>query len=168
MTEHRYPKEGLIADLLRAATGLTVSIAPFFMVELGPVVRILLGFFVILFAVYGFKSWHHRQITVRLSDDAILIDGLFGKSLAWNSLDMLKLGYYSVNRDRKGGWLQLALRGAGVRLKLESNLDGFSEIVDRAVRAAHEKDLELPHTTLENLQSMGREATPRPVPEEHL
>ncbi|MHA1107659.1 MAG: hypothetical protein ACTSQV_00935, partial [Alphaproteobacteria bacterium] len=62
MTEHRYSKEGVTADYLRAGIGTTLAGGPLFYVELGPVLRVILVVVVMLFIVYGFITWH-RQLT---------------------------------------------------------------------------------------------------------
>jgi hypothetical protein len=68
----------------------------------------------------------------------------------------MALSYYSTKRDRSGGWMQLALRSAGARaVKVDSSLDGFYDIVERAAKAAEVRNLELSVATRVNLRSMG-------------
>ena len=71
-------------------------------------------------------------------------------------LDRMKLSYFSTKRDRSDGWMQLAIGSAGGRtVKVDSALDGFYDIVERAARAAAASGLELSHATRVNLRSMG-------------
>ena len=52
-------------------------------------------------------------------------------------LDRLKLSYFSTKRDRSDGWMQLSVGSTGGRMvKVNSSLDGFHDIVERAARAA--------------------------------
>ena len=68
----------------------------------------------------------------------------------------MKLSYFSTKRDRSGGWMQLVVGSAGGRaVKVDSSLDGFYDIVERAARAAESRGLELSRTTRSNLRSMG-------------
>ncbi len=157
MTEHHYPKDGLVRDYLRAAGGLILTATPFFTVEMGPVMRTILALVVILFIGYGVSTWHRQRTTVRLSEEGILAHGLFIKNVAWSELEVLKLSYYSTQRDKREGWMQLVLSGGGVRLKLDSTLQGFDQIVGRAMRAAEARRLQLSQTTVENLRSLGFE-----------
>jgi hypothetical protein len=74
----------------------------------------------------------------------------------WNRLDRMKLSYFSTKRDRSAGWMQLVIGSTGARtVKVDSSLDGFYDIVERAARAAEQRGLELSRTTRVNLRSMG-------------
>ena len=60
-------------------------------------------------------------------------------SIEWDRLDRLKLSYFSTKRDRSDGWMQLTVGSAGGRtVKIDSSLDGFHDVVERAARAAAE------------------------------
>lgn len=157
MTEHRYPKDGLVKDYLRAAVGLILTGAPFFMVEMGPVTSTILALVVMLFTGYGVSTWHRQRTTIRLSEEGILAHGLFSKYVAWSDLEGLKLSYFSTQRDKREGWMQLALSGGGPRLKLDSTLQGFDQIVARAITEAEARHLQLSETTVDNLRSLGFE-----------
>ena len=157
MTEHHYPKDGMVKDYLRAAGGLILMATPFFMVEMGPVIRAILGLVVMLFIGYGVSTWHRQRTTISLGEDGILAHGLFSKNLLWSELDVLKLSYYSTQRDKRDGWMQLVLNGGGQRLKLDSTLQGFDQIVRRAITEAEARHLQLSDTTVENLRALGFE-----------
>ena len=68
----------------------------------------------------------------------------------------MKLSYFSTKRDRSDGWMQLSLGSTGSRtLRVDSALEGFYDIVERAARAAETAGLPLSVATLANLRSMG-------------
>ena len=91
-----------------------------------------------------------------LGPDTLCADGPAGTLVEWNRLDRMKLSYFSTKRDRSDGWMQLAVGSAGGRLvKVDSALDGFYDIVERAARAAEGLRLELSPATRVNLRSMG-------------
>jgi hypothetical protein len=74
----------------------------------------------------------------------------------WARLDRLKLSYFSTKRDRSDGWMQLSVGSAGGRMvKVDSSLDGFHDIVERAARAAATGGVGLSEATRANLRSMG-------------
>ena len=54
--------------------------------------------------------------------------------------------------------MQLRLAGGGERLRIDSSLEGFGDIVVRAARIARENGIEMAPTTEENLRSLGRVA----------
>jgi hypothetical protein len=62
--------------------------------------------------------------------------------------------------------MQLVLGGAGKRLKIESTLEGFEQVVALAARQAGARRLELSPTTLENLRTLGVEPDQALMPEE--
>lgn len=158
MSEHRYSKAGVGADYLRAGGGAIVAAAALFSVDSGPVVRIILVLVVMLFIGYGVTTWHRQRTTVHASEDGILAEGWLKIYVAWSELESVGLNYYSTKRDRKGGWMQLGLKGAGTHLKIHSTLDGFDEIVARATQEAMKRGLSLTPTTVENLRLLGIEA----------
>ena len=51
--------------------------------------------------------------------------------------------------------MQLVLRGGGKRHTLDSRLDGFAAVVERAARAAAARHLELNVATTANLAALG-------------
>ncbi len=52
--------------------------------------------------------------------------------------------------------MQIAVRSYGARtVKVDSSLDGFYDIVERAALAAEARDLELTRATRANLRAMG-------------
>ncbi len=165
MSEHRYSKEGVGADYMRAGGGAFLAGAALFLVDSGLVVRIILLLVVMLFIGYGFTTWHRQRTIIQASEGGILATGWLKKYVEWNELESIGLNYYSTKRDRKGGWMQLGLKSAGTRLKIHSTLDGFDRIVARAAQEAVKRGLELSPTTTENLHSLGIEAETGESPE---
>lgn len=155
MTEHHYSKQGVVADYVRAGIGATLAGGPLFYVETGPVIRVILVLAVMLFMVYGIIAWHRQLTTIYAGEESVLAKGLLTKKIVWSELRELKLNYYSTKRDRKEGWMQLSLKGAGTQLKILSTLSGFEEIVAQAAREAKRRGVQLSPTTLENLRLLG-------------
>ena len=93
---------------------------------------------------------------LRLNAQVVCADGPAGAVVEWNRLDRLKLSYFSTKRDRSDGWMQLTLGSAGGRtLKIDSSLDGFHDIVERAADAAGQTGLTMSEATRANLRAMG-------------
>ena len=51
-------------------------------------------------------------------------------------------------------WMQLTLASQGDTLKIDSRLDGFVEIVERAAEAARDNDVPLSRITQANLRAL--------------
>jgi hypothetical protein len=114
-----------------------------------------------LFLVY-FARTVCRQLTHIELDEAGIrargpASGLLSAAIRWEDLRSLRLDYYSTRADREGGWMQLKLGDAqrtGQTIRIDSDLDGFAQVVERAARAAAERGLALEPSTLANLQAL--------------
>ena len=83
--------------------------------------------------------------------------GLLQTSIRWSKLDRMKLSYYSTRRDGRGGWMQLKLGAGWSTLRVDSRIEGFSELVSASAKAAEMRGLSLDPATLANLQALGIE-----------
>lgn len=154
---YRYDQSALNGDYARGGFGLALTLLPLVLIAVHPVVFWSLAAAALLFAAFLARTYQRQQSTIAVDDEAITIDAPFGgQRIAWSDVSLLNLRYFSTRRDRKGGWMHLTLRGdGGDRMKIESNLDGFDAVVDRAADAAFARRLSLSDATLENLLSLG-------------
>jgi hypothetical protein len=67
----------------------------------------------------------------------------------------MTLAYYSTRRDRREGWMQLELRSGWTKVRLDSRIEGFAELVDKSARAATSRGLTFNAATLANLAALG-------------
>ena len=152
----RYPPRTLWADYMRAAAGLGLCGLPLLALDVNRWLAAVLGAGLVLFALFLVRTALRQRTRFVLGPDTLCADGPGGKVVEWNRLDRLKLSYFSTKRDRTGGWMQLSVGSAGAgTVKVDSALDGFYDIVERAARAAEVNHLELTQPTRANLMSMG-------------
>ena len=110
----------------------------------------------LLFALFLVRTALRHHTRYVLGPDTLCADGPAGTVVEWRRLDRLKLSYFSTKRDRSDGWMQLTVGSAGARtVKLDSSLDGFHDVVERAAQAAVETGLTLSEATRANLRAMG-------------
>jgi hypothetical protein len=110
----------------------------------------------VLFALFLVRTALRHHTRYVLGPDTLCADGPAGAVVEWNRLDRLKLSYFSTKRDRSDGWMQLTLGSAGGRtLKIDSSLDGFHDVVERAADAAGRTGLTMSEATRANLRAMG-------------
>ena len=152
----RYPRQTLWADYGRAIAGVVLCGAPLLLLDvnrwLGAV--LLLGF--VLFALFLGRTVLRHRTRYRLGPDTLCADGPAGTLVEWGRLDRFKLSYFSTKRDRSGGWMQLAIGSiGGGTLKVDSSLEGFHDVVERAAQAAEAIGLPLNDATRVNLKAMG-------------
>jgi hypothetical protein len=149
-----YPRAALLGDYARAATGLVFA-ALALALPLHWVVATGFGLAAALLAGFGIRTAIRQQSRIELSDEGIALRGPIERTIAWTALDGFALRYFSMRRDRKQGWMELRLRGGGRRLGIESQIQGFDEIVQRAANAAGARKLPLDTATETNLAAMG-------------
>jgi hypothetical protein len=151
-----YPRPALWADYARAAAGALLCGVPLLLVPVNVWVAAILGFACLLFVVFLLRTFLRHMTRYVLGPESFAAEGPFGGVVEWDRLDRLTLSYYSTKRDRSDGWMQLALRSVGARaIKVDSSLDGFYDIVERAAEAAEARALDLGRATRANLRSMG-------------
>jgi hypothetical protein len=158
-SEHFYPARDLRVDYLRAFAGAAVCALPFFVTPVHPIAAAVLGALTLLFAFYGARTWLRTMETVVIDDTGLTAGVLYRRHVAWHEIGQLKLRYFSTRRDRSAGWMQLVLRGRGVSVGIDSEIDGFVEICRSARDAARQNGLDLSETTIRNFLALGIDAT---------
>ena len=154
-SRHSYPASAMMGDYLRAAAGLVPAGAIFATTPVSGVAATVLGGFAAIFGVFGLKTALRHHTSIEMTDTEIRAHGLSQCSIRWAELDRMRLSYYSTRRDRRSGWMQLELSAGSARLSLDSRIDGFAEIVQRAAEAATARHLQLNDSTAANLESLG-------------
>jgi len=155
INHYAYPTSAMIGDYLRAAAGLVPTVAVFATIPVGAVSATVLAAFATLFAVFGIRTALRHGTRLEMTPAALRASGLLCASINWDRLDYMKLAYYSTRRDRRDGWMQLELRSGRSTLRVDSRLEGFSELVERSAGAAETRGLPLNPATLANLQALG-------------
>lgn len=159
MTSFRYEPSALAADYARSGAG--VAIAGGLLVGASPLpfISVVLGAATALFAVYGLRTGLRHITELQVDETGIRVCGpwvgAFDREVPWVGITGMKLSYYSTQRDRKKGWMQLRVRGGGSTIRCDSAVSEFPQIVEYAYRAACDAGVELGPSTVINLKSMG-------------
>ncbi|MFO1079803.1 MAG: hypothetical protein U1E23_04150 [Reyranellaceae bacterium] len=152
----RYPRETLWADYLRAGAGALLCAGPLLFLDVNPWLAVLLLAGLVLFSLFLLRTLLRHRTRYLLATDTLCADGPAGGIVEWSRLDRLKLSYFSTKRDRSDGWMQLTVGSVGGRaVKIDSSLDGFHDVVERAAMAARAVGLGLSRATRANLRAMG-------------
>ena len=161
MSEHRYPMGVLVGDYARAGAGVLLTGGSLVLLPLNLYVRVLLGTLTALFLAFAGSTYLRQRCRVEVDGETIAASGVFPVRLSWNALDGVRLRYFATRRDRKNGWMELTLRGAGRKMRLDSRLDDFPSIARRAAEVARERHLGLTPTTVANFAALGIELGPQ-------
>jgi len=154
-TRHAYPASAVVGDYLRAAAGLVPVGILFASLPVGAVAAGVLGSFAAIFGAFGLRTALRHGTSVEMTDTELRARGLRRSTIHWDELDHMRLAYYSTRRDRRSGWMQLDLRAGGARVRLDSRIDGFDQVVHRAAAVAAARGLPLNEATWSNLQALG-------------
>jgi hypothetical protein len=151
----RYSWRSLFPDFAGGGIGLALTIGPLAFAHPSAPVAWALAAIAALFLVY-FGRTVCRQLThIELDETGIRACGPLGAAIRWENLRSLRLDYYSTRRDGEGGWMQLRLRDARRTIRMDSELDGFVDLVRVAVREARRRGIDMDEPTRANLNALG-------------
>lgn len=156
----RYPPRALWLDYAGSACGIALSLGLILIVRPAAPVAWIAAAAAALFLVY-FGRTVCRQLThIELDEAGIRVRGptvgLLSVAIRWADLCLLRLDYYSTRRDGEGGWMQLRLGDARHTIRIDSDLEGFAELVGAVAHAAAPRDLAIDTATAANLQALQR------------
>jgi len=152
---YRYTRAALAKDYLLGAAGLALGGLPFVLADPGRIASYILAA-VLLLAGFLFLRTARRHAAVFLVSADALSHGR--RILPWRELRGLRLRHFATRRDQPGaGWMELRLRGTALRFKIDSGLDGFSEVLRAAHAAALANGVRFDPATAANLQASGLE-----------
>lgn len=162
MSSHQYSSKALAADYFRSALGVFAPLALIFFTELLPLVFYFMAALALLFGMYGLRTAWRQGTVLTVDGNGVRqegpLGGLLDRAVDWSDLRDIRLRYYSTRRDRSAGWMQLIVRGTAGRIRMDSNLPGFEDIVRQACAEARERRLTTDPATAANLSSLGLSA----------
>jgi hypothetical protein len=154
-TRHAYPASAMVGDYLRAAAGLVPVGVVFATVPVGAAAAGVLGSFAAIFGAFGLRTALRHGTSVEMTDTELQARGLWRTTIQWDELDRMRLAYYSTRRDRRSGWMQLDLGAGSARVRLDSRIAGFDQVVHRAAAVASARGIPLNEATASNLEALG-------------
>ncbi len=157
MTELRYPLRALWASYARAAVGVGMMAVPLATAQLGATGAVVLTGLAAVFLGYGLRTALRHATRYGFDDRGVVAIGPVSRAIEWSDVVNVKLSYYTTKRDGTSGWWQLDIKGRDSTMRIESTLDGFGAVAERAVREARMRGVELSPTTIENLDPLGIE-----------
>ena len=157
MSLHNYPRSALVPDYIRAGIGVALTAGPLLLVKPATVMVYILGCLAALFLVFGFRTYLRQAAWLEVAAEGVRAVGLFGAAIPWQELRNVELRFFSTQRSRRDGWMQLKIRGAGKVIRVDSTISEFPSIARTAAMRALERGVELDEHTRANFQSLGVE-----------
>lgn len=159
-----YARSALFSDYCRAGLGLLACGLPVLLAEPMPWLFWLLLVITAFFAAFGLRTVFRSLSRYRLDGQGLSQTAPIRRQIPWSTLISMKLRYYTTRRNREqsrdAGWFQLHLHGNGGKITIDSNLNGFDEILKASARAAGEQGLALDQATRDNLAAVGVATAP--------
>jgi hypothetical protein len=155
MTCYAYPTSAMYGDYLRAAAGFVPTAAILATMPVGVVAATVLSGFGAIFAVFGLRTMLRHGTRFEITESNLRASGLCRTSITWEEVDRMTLAYYSTRRDRRDGWMQLEVRSGRKKVRLDSRIEGFAELVGKSASAAKSRGLALNAVTVANLAALG-------------
>ncbi len=150
-----YPFKSLLGSYLRSFFGIVLTLVPLLLLNPISVIVYVLVFLLCAFVVYGLRTVLRQFTRFEVGGTGLTMHGPVNRRIEWQELEGFSLNYYSTRRDREAGWMNLKLKGGGVRLSIDSTIDGFEELVRHAFRAAVRNGIMLDASTGMNLRALG-------------
>jgi len=151
----RYP-QGLVRwEIGKGTAGLVICVGVVVVMQPAGWVAVLLLIIAALFAAYVYQQVRRLPLHFTVDDHGVTrIQGHQRTPFRWNELQEFRLNYYPNGRKATMGTLVVVLRNGQGKLKVDSSLDHFPALLQRAARAARERSLTLHPTTEANLTQL--------------
>lgn len=161
---HHFKRGALLADGARAAAGLLISFGPLVLLETAVVVTWICSGLTILFAWFAGRTAVRARSRVVLSAKGIELLGPRPSAIRWEDLEEIRLAYFAPRRaQERTGWMQLTLRErTGSRLRVDSTLERFDDLLATVHRVASAADLPFDPATSSNFAALGLARADRP------
>lgn len=162
---HRWSAAALSGDMVRGAIASGGAVFLLLLIPIGSIVFFVVLGLACVFGLYLASTLSRLRSVVEVDERGVRLSGglLGAKSIKWAELARLELRYFSLKRDRKDGWMDLKLKGAGQTIALDDRLDRFHEVLARAWEAARAADVGVSDTTHANLMAAGIIGKPGPA-----
>lgn len=152
---YRYARNALIGEYARGISGLALTAGPLALLQPAPAVGWVLGAGASLFLIYCTRSVLRQLTRIEMDEAGVAARGPLGTAIRWRDLRSVRLNFYSTQRDRSRGWMQLVLCGARRSITIDSGVSGFAEIARAAARAALQGGRPLDERTRMHLRVLG-------------
>ncbi len=157
MSTHTYSRNALIPEYLRSGIGVLLTGGPLLLAEPSAAVFFPLGGLALLFAGYGLRTALRQASRLEVSTEGVRDLGPLGAAIRWDDLDRLELRFFSTQRSRRDGWMQLKLKGAGRAIKVDSTVSAFNELARVCALTALSRGVALDEHSRTNYRALGIE-----------
>ena len=143
-----------MGDYFRSAMGIAVSIIPLVVVSSKPVITYLFSAMIIVFLAFGLRTILRHLTRIEVWDEGITVNLPFRKQIGWSDISALKIKYFSTRKNKKNGWLQMTVGGAGQSISVDSKISGFRDILKQRHRSRRRQRVSLDEASTANMEAL--------------
>lgn len=161
--ELRWPTAKLTGDYVRGIVGLCIVLLCTVLAPPGSWWQILLvGFLFLFLAFLSDVLIRHGTRIIVSSEGLVRRRPLWGEdAVPWAEIQGLDVRFYPTRKGAKIGWMTAKVKGPRGVITLDDGMEGFEDVMDKAMQALDRRGLGLSETTMANLSSLGLGLRPR-------
>jgi hypothetical protein len=161
--ELRWPSGKLIGDYIRGVLGVGFASLCALLAPSGSWWQIALLGLLFLFLAFLSDVLIRHGTRVMLTPTALIRRRpIWGEDrILWTDIEGLDVRFYPARRDRTVGWMTAKIKGPKSAIALDDQMQGFEDVMDRAMRALEVRGLGMNEATAANLASLGLGLRPR-------
>lgn len=152
---YTYDLSGSRGNIVRAALATSICVGLVVVGNPHPWVSAALVGFAGAFTWFLIRCLLRLRETVELDADGVRVVGKNNVRVLWRNLADMRLDFFTTRRDRDSGWMTLEVKDIeGQAIRIDSELEGFEDIVTQATQAAVEMDVPLSVATRANIDAV--------------
>lgn len=149
-----YPSSYFVKGYMRASAGIVFAVVIWIVMPSSSITSVLCGLFGSVFGIFALQTLLRQKSEIRMGNSQISVAGPRNVCIRWNELNDLRLSYYSTRKDSAKGWMQLKLSSDKSSIRIDSDLDGFEDVVGKALFHARNRGLDLDLQTRHNADTL--------------
>ena len=150
---YRYPRAAIRRGLVVGAGGALAALTLAFAGHENQTVSVICITLSVLFAAYGVRVGLRGISAIILDQTGLRVVGPRQHAVAWDDLADVRVRYFTTRRDGENGWMELSVLGGTNRITIDSDIDGFADLLVHVREMADARGLELTEATSENIDA---------------
>lgn len=111
--------------------------------------------FIGLCLVAAWRCFLRHRAVVTCDEYTISLLDVGVVKLDWHKIDQVRLSFFSQRSDQREGWMRLTLTAEKKTIKIDSQIEKFYTLADRAARAAKDNGVRLDEISRLNFKALG-------------
>ena len=154
-TRHSYPTQSIFRNYALSITGILASLICLIWFDSILLIDFVFIGFIGLCMVAAWRSLLRQRAMVMCDEYNITLKDIGQVKLEWHKIDKIRLAFFSLRSDQQDGWMRLTLKSEQKSIKIDSQIEKFYTLADRAARAAQTNGVTVDALTRHNFRVLG-------------